>query len=190
MEKIYDIKGYEERYGITKNGIVYSYPKLKARHKKTMKLNMPIDKDGYHTVFLYKNGNIKHERVNRLMAETFLDKKQFKSMPCENRNKINLDELQVNHKDENKSNDNIDNLEWCTIKYNSNYGNRNAKTIEKISKPIIQYDLEMNKIAIHKSGYEIKRKLGYDNSLIAKRCKDHKKAYNYYWRYANEERRN
>lgn len=188
MDKIYDIAGYDGKYGITKNGIVYSYCKYGKRllENEYIKLKRPIDKNGYYTVFLYKKGKIKHERINRLVATTFLDKHNFKCMPDEDRKNINLAVLQVNHKDENKQNDCVNNLEWCTNKYNCNYGMRNTKCIEKISKPIIQYDLNMKQISLYKNGYEIKRKLGYDNSTIAKRCKDHKKAYECYWRYANE----
>ena len=191
MNEIYDIVGYDGKYGITKNGIVYSYFKYGKRLSKEdyIELKSPTDKDGYYTVFLYKKGKAQHERVHRLVALTFINKKEFKCMPDEDKENIDLNVLQVNHKDENKQNNCVENLEWCTSKYNANYGVRNIKCIKKISKPIIQYDLNMNEICIYKNGCEIKRKLGYDNSTIAKRCKDYKKGYNCYWRYANEQKR-
>ena len=78
-------------------------------------LNQKIHKSGYKDVTLYRFKNPKTIRVHRLVAEVFVP---------------NPDNLpQVNHKDENKLNNNASNLEWCTAKYNCNYGNRTEKII-------------------------------------------------------------
>lgn len=76
---------------------------------------------GYPIVSLCKNGKRKNFTIHRLVAEAFLS---------------NPDNLpQVNHKDENKTNNRVDNLEWCTNEYNINYGTRTEKT----SKPVLQF---------------------------------------------------
>ena len=101
-----DIKGYEGLYQISNLGRVYSY------HKGDC-LNLNKDKDGYLVVGLHKNGKKKPYSVHRLVAKNFIE------------NPNNLP--QINHKDENKSNNRVDNLEWCTARYNSNYGTRNER---------------------------------------------------------------
>lgn len=105
-----DIEGYEGLYRVSNLGNVYSYLSNK-------KLNPGNDK-GYLKVNLSKNKKVKQFSVHRLVALAFLPNKN--NYPC------------VNHKDENPSNNNVDNLEWCTYKYNNNYG-----TIkERISKTL------------------------------------------------------
>ena len=95
-----DIKGYESLYAITSCGKVYSY-----RAKRFLKPGK--DKYGYLQVNLCKDGKQKTYRIHRLVAEAYLP---------------NPDNLpQVNHIDENKSNNALPNLEWCTAAYNINY---------------------------------------------------------------------
>jgi len=110
-----DIKGYEGLYKIDENGNVYSltYNIIRKQQK---------DIYGYMRVILIKNKKAKNIAVHRLVAQAFLN---------------DFDEkLQVNHKDENKTNNNYLNLEMCTAKYNSNYGTRN-KRISKTNKGVI-----------------------------------------------------
>ena len=114
-----DIKNYEGLYAITTEGEVYSY--------KSKKFLSPFSNArGYLKVGLCKNGKVKNFYVHRLVTDAYLP------------NPNNLP--QVNHKDENKANNCLQNLELCDAKYNNNYGTH----IEKIKKPILQYDLEGN----------------------------------------------
>lgn len=107
-----DIKGYEGLYAITSCGKVWSY-----KRKRFLK---PFDNGlGYLKVFLFKDGEKKQYYLHRLVAEAYLD------------NPNNYP--QVNHRDENKSNNCVNNLEFCTVEYNANFGTRN----ERISKKII-----------------------------------------------------
>lgn len=107
-----DIKGYEGLYAITSCGKVYSY--------KRKRFLRPFDNGlGYFKVFLCKDGKKKQYYLHRLVAEAYL----------ENPNNY----PQVNHRDENKSNNCVNNLEFCTVEYNANFGTRN----ERISKKII-----------------------------------------------------
>ena len=101
VEKIWKpIIGYENLYKINNYGEV-----LSLRSNKILKPNN--NGIGYFIIQLCKNGKRKNYLIHRLVAEHFLD------------NPNNLPE--VNHKDEDKSNNFVNNLEWCKHKYNMNY---------------------------------------------------------------------
>ena len=116
------IPGWEGYYMVSTHGRIKSvdrYVNGKNGSKCLMKgkiLKQGTDRDGYKKVVLYKNKKGKTYRVHRLVAMTFIP----------NSNNLSY----VNHKDENPSNNTVWNLEWCTHKYNDNYGTRN----ERISK--------------------------------------------------------
>lgn len=117
MEEIWkDIEGYEGLYQVSNLGRVKSLNYAKQGKEKILKDR--ISATGYKRVNLSKSGERKTYYVHRLVAETFIPNPNGYS--------------EVNHKDENKSNNNIDNLEWCTSKYNSNYGTRNERQSEKM----------------------------------------------------------
>lgn len=102
MEEIYkDIIGYEGLYQISNYGNIKSLERKHHRGgiKKERILKLRIDNDGYNQIILWKNSMIKSYRVHRLVLQTFL--------PTDNVR------LQVNHKDGIKTNNYIDNLEWC-----------------------------------------------------------------------------
>ena len=113
------IEGYEGLYEVSNTGRVKSlnrYVKGKGESYSLQKgrvLSPGKDKNGYLFVILTCNGKRKMFLVHRLIAQTFI---------------LNPDNLpQVNHKDEDKSNNRVENLEWCTAKYNNNYGTRKDK---------------------------------------------------------------
>lgn len=125
-----DIPGYEGLYSISNIG--------RLRNDKTNRLLKPwIDKDGYLVYDLTKNKVKKHYRAHRLVAQTFIP----------NPNNYPL----VNHKDEDKTNNKVSNLEWCTLEYNLNYGTRTERSALKHSKSISKYNLNGNFIATYKS---------------------------------------
>lgn len=120
---------YAPDYGITKNGDVWSY--------KTNKfLTHTIDKKfQVHKINLRVNGEIKYYTIHRLVLSTW--------------NPVsNWENLQVNHKDENRNNNNLENLEWCDAQYNINYGTRNQRVAEKKKKQVkcIELDKIFNSI--------------------------------------------
>ena len=93
----------------------------RVRNKVTGRmLKQQKERGGYYRVYLYG----KKYLVHRLVAEAFIPNP--KHLPC------------VNHKDENKANNRLSNLEWCTYTYNLNYGTRSQKAIESKSKPVLQ----------------------------------------------------
>lgn len=175
MKQIWkDIEKYDN-YEISNYGVI--------RIKKSKKiLKYQIDKDGYYVVNLYKNSKFKHFRVSRLVAQTFIS----------NPNNLPV----VNHKDENKQNNCVDNLEWCTVAYNNAYGTKGKRPGEKqknrlrytkSNRKIAQYDLHDNFIGTYKSIMTIAKKLNNDGTHIVDVCKGRRKtAYGYKWRYIDE----
>lgn len=113
------IKGYEDRYIVGENGKVKS-----LRSDGTYIELKPHIRRNYLTVTLYNEFGAKKFPIHRLVAILFLP------------NPNNLP--QVNHKDENKLNNHVSNLEWCTSEYNLKYGTR----LEKISKAITKRNIE------------------------------------------------
>ena len=124
MEEIWkDKKDYEGLYQVSNWGRIKS---IKFGKEKILKLNK--DKDSYLQVTLCKNNIKKVYKVHRLVAEAFLP---------------NSDNLpQVNHKDEDKTNNNVENLEWCDSLYNVRYGTGIERRSKKRSKPVLQYTLD------------------------------------------------
>ena len=122
MEIWKEIKGYEGLYEVSSLGKVRSLDRTVLYkngqiHIHKGKLLVPgVSKLGYMQVCLCRNGEMKHPLIHRLVAETFLP------------NPENLP--QINHKDENPSNNVLENLEWCSVEYNINYGTRTKKAIE------------------------------------------------------------
>lgn len=135
---------------------VHLYPsKMKAQRK------VP---SGYLTVGLMDGNKAKPVRVHVLVATAFV------------KNDDPINKTQVNHKDENKENNCAWNLEWCTPRYNCNYGDRNNKLSEKNSKPIEAYDKDENLIYKFKSMKEAE-KLGFSNSHISSCCRGNRKTH-------------
>ena len=106
MEAFRDIKGYENLYQISNKGNVRSLLTNKILIGGT-------DLQGYKIVTLRKDKKNHTKTVHRLVAQAFLPNPN--KLPC------------VNHKDENKQNNVIDNLEWCSYSYNLNYGSRTIR---------------------------------------------------------------
>lgn len=162
IEIFKDIEGYEGLYQISNLGSVKSLGNGNSNNSKEKILKPTKDKKGYLTVDLYKQGKRKIYKVHRLVAQAFIS------------NPNNLP--QVNHRDEDKTNNAVENLEFCDAKYNINYGTRN----EKISKQLMC--LETGKI--YPSTREVQKQLGFAHSNISKCCNGKlKQAYGYTWCY-------
>lgn len=172
-----DIPGYEGLYRISTSGEIYSYPR-KGNFGRDHFLKFRVDKGGYLRVLLSKDSKPKEMLVHRLVAKTFLP------------NPYNLPE--VNHKDENTKNNNASNLEWCTSKYNSNYGTRNERMAKSLtngpcSKQVAQYTLDGKFIRLWPSTMECSRN-GYDFRNVSACCRGERlKAYGYRWFYLGKE---
>ena len=155
------IPNYEGFYEVSNIGRVRSL----YRYKKILH---PSDTNGYRTVELWKGKKRKRIGVHRLVAMAFIDNPDNKPF--------------VNHKDETRDNNSVDNLEWVTHLENCRYGTaiarrtahldyskrhiNNAGQILTCSKPIIQYDKSGNYIREWKSATECSKKTGFSISGI------------------------
>ena len=158
-----DCKGYEGKYQVSNQGRIWSV--------KSQKYLKPwLNSSGYWAVQLMApNGKRKGELVHRLVALAFID------------NPNNLP--QVNHKDENKQNCNVDNLEWCDTKYNLNYGTRNLRASQ--SNSIQVYCVELDRV--FNSITEAQEILHINKQNIVAVCKGRRKTCGgYHWKYWEE----
>lgn len=183
-----DIPNYVGLYQISNFGNVKSL-KRKIKNKNGFRiveekiLKPYINSCGYYCVNLRKNSKIEIKLLHRLIAENFI----------ENKNNFKI----INHKDGNKLNNNIQNLEWCTYSYNNKeayrlnlkkptFKNKFGKEHNK-TKRIEQYDLKNNFIKIWYGSYEIERNLGINHSQIINCCKNRQKTSGgFIWKYREE----
>lgn len=146
-----DIVGYENYYQISNWGRVKS---LKYNHSNFQKiLRTQLTKKGYVRVTFQIKKKRKSFSVHRLVAEAFIPNPENKP--------------QVNHKDTNKQNNKLENLEWNTNGENQRHSVTNGL---KFMKKTLQYDLKGNFIKEWNSTKEIERELGIYNARISRCC--------------------
>ena len=112
------IVGFDKDYRVTENGDIISMDY--RRSGKPKKLAPQRNVHGYAIIKLMKGGKDITYRVHRLVAMAFVPNPE--KLPC------------INHKDENKLNNNPNNLEWCDNRYNNNYGTRNKRISKSVTK--------------------------------------------------------
>ena len=171
-----DILGYEGKYMVSNWGRVKSLNYRNTGKEGIMKLNK--NKDGYLQVQLHQDGKAKMYLVHQLVATAFIENPEGYTV--------------VNHKDENPKNNNVDNLEWCSVLYNNTYNGRAKKIGEKLtnhpkmSKPIIGIDKRTGLILEFPSIMEASRQLGINSGHICECCNGKRKsAGGYVWQYAD-----
>lgn len=183
-----DVAGYEGLYMVSNYGRVKSLPRVyrSGRSHSLIKMTeerlLSIDqgKNGYISVALTKNANTKRFLVHRLVAQAFIQNPD--NLPC------------INHLDRDRSNNSVDNLEWCTQQQNLLYPpTRKAISASQTngghSKSVIQYTLDGEFVQEWPSTREIQRKLGYFQTNISSCCLGkYKQAYGYLWRYKYSEK--
>ena len=151
-----EIKGYEN-YLIDEKGNIFS----RKRHKF---LKTSVNAYGYPSIYLSKDGVRKFFTIHKLVALTFIP------------NPENYKE--VNHKDENKRNNSVENLEWCSRKYNNNYGTRLSKISKKVE------CIETGEIFY--STREAGRQMGVNSATISLACNGKRKtAGGYRWHFVS-----
>ena len=172
MENNYrSVLGYENSYIVYDNGVVESLDRFiekKHRSGKTYKhftkgriLKHVVNNRGYHCVNLYKDGVCERFLVSRLVARAFIP------------NPDNLPE--VDHIDENKDNNNVSNLRWCTRQFNNTRGIQSREGREKTSefrmKKVGMYDTMGKLLKIYKGIRIAERDTGLKNTNISHCCK-------------------
>ena len=179
-----DVKGFEGLYQVSSFGRVKSLSKRffvsnqfgktnKIRITKERILRPQLNKYGYLCVTLCKNGIHTLSVVHRLVAKTFIENKN--------------NHVCINHKDENKMNNCVDNLEWCTVKYNQNYGTIKERVSYAQSIDIIQCDINGDFIKRWHGINKASRELKINHSNIISCCQGKRKtAGGYIWRYADD----
>jgi hypothetical protein len=146
------VKDYPN-YEICNLGFVISY----TRGDKAKIMKPAIDHDGYKRVWLTNDKGSKYFRVHRIVAEHF--------KPNPKKKKI------VNHLDEVKLNNEAINLEWATIKENTNYGTGLERSIKKREKPVAQLTKEGTPVRVWKSATQASKENGFNQGHISACCR-------------------
>lgn len=149
-----DIAGYEGLYQVSNLG----------RIRNNSFVLKPSTQLGYNYVGLWKDNKCKRFRVHRLVAQAFIP------------NPLNLP--QINHKDEDKTNNCIDNLEWCTQKYNNSYGTKTKKQLQtykehntsNAEKEVVMLSLGGEIVNVYKSLSEASRQTGLSLGNLSEVC--------------------
>lgn len=159
------IDNYPE-YEISTNGNVRSIDRILIdtmgrrynKKGKLISLKCQTNKDGYKQMMVHIWSNKKEHNliVSRLVAQTFIP------------NPNNLP--QVNHIDENSLNNNVDNLEWCTCKYNVNYNNLVERRSKNKCRKIDVYDKDLNFLETLSSGIDVSLKYNVSRGMVSMCC--------------------
>ncbi len=170
------VPGYDYKYMVSDQGRVLSLNYRRAGIPRLLKPR--ADEKGYLLVGLCRNGKMKTIKLHRLVAKMFIP------------NPNNLPE--VNHKNEIKTDNRAENLEWCTREYNCNYGTGNERSGRNRinhpakSKPVSQYNLSCEFVAWYPSMNEARRQTGVKDICSCCRGKL-KSAGGFIWRYENRD---
>ena len=188
VEEWRPIAGFEGLYEVSNLGRIRSLDRYVAtltflgepsqRFSKGRVLKMNKTPNGYLMAQLCKDGKRVNSMVHRLVAQAFIP------------NPDNLSE--INHKDQDKHNNQTDNLEWCNHKYNINYGDARERQRDAISRPIEQLTMDGQHVAYFRSAKELERLSGgryYERCIgrVAK-CKTTRNSsvYGFRWRYVEK----
>lgn len=166
-----DIDGFDGLYQVS------NYANIRSMNGKWSKEPVELSKstrtDGYQIVTLHKNKKQYTLYVHRVVAEAFVE------------NDDPVVKTDINHIDEDKSNNLPSNLMWCSAKENNNWGTHNQRVSDtktnsiKTSKQVICRDTN----EIFPSASEVERKYGYAQGNISRSCRKGIKAYGYNWDY-------
>ncbi len=175
------VVGYEGCYEVSNHGRVRSCDRVHeqkgrygqiVRHFYKGQLLSPRLRRCYMAVTFCIDNKLIAFSIHRLVAKAFVPNPD--NLPC------------VNHKDECKTNNHADNLEWCSILYNNKYGERLDKVAKALSKPVEQLSIDGEHIAFFPSVATAARKLNVKTHHIYSVLSGNRKtAYRYKWRYVD-----
>ena len=170
-----DVVGYEGLYQVSDQGRVKSLerkvPKWDGERTVKERILKPAPtKYGYLQFNLYAGGKQKALTVHRLVCEAFHENPDNKQ--------------EVNHINENKTDNRACNLEWCTRTENCNHGSRNERVAKAQSKPVAQYAQDGELIKVWPSTMEVGRQTSFSQGYISLAANGkHKQAYGFIWKY-------
>lgn len=172
METWKDVPGFEGLYQVSDLGRIKSFKKSK-KFKSPMEyiLTPSLTNSGYCIVTLYGENTRRKFLVHRLVATVFLP------------NPHNLP--QINHKDENKTNNSVKNLEWCTAEYNNAYGTARIRSIDTKSTPIAQKTYDGKTIAVYRSTRIASEILGINIGTLRSAIQSHSQCRGHYYEYCD-----
>jgi oligoribonuclease NrnB/cAMP/cGMP phosphodiesterase (DHH superfamily) len=154
------VVNYEGLYEVSNHGNVRSL------HKEIKELSIANSKRGYRVVSLYKDGSATMKNVHQLVAQAFIPNPESK--PC------------INHKDFNRLNNHVENLEWCTYAENNEHSIKEGQR----GKKVFQMDSEYNVISEFDSIIEAEKQTGIQSQNIGKVCKGEREtAGGFKWEY-------
>lgn len=168
-----DVQGFEGRYMVSNYGRVKSLFAVNTNNSSKIQefILSPRQcgqkKAKYLAVILHNGDKKRQVRIHRLVAEAFIP------------NPNNYTE--INHKDENKYNNHVENLEWCSRSYNVNYGTRNEKSAQKTRKPIMAIDNNGNEVMRFDSILAAAKHIGRHESTLSHAIADNKTVCGYKW---------
>lgn len=172
-----DIKGFEGFYMVSNTGRVKSLSRISnnSRYISEEKILSPRvcgTQREYLSVSLHANGKTKQMKIHRLVAEAFV--------PNPNAYR------EINHKDENKGNNHVDNLEWCTRSYNVNYGCRSEKQAKHLRKAVVALTSNGQVVREFESIKAAGIWAGVDSSNISRAIRKNNISGTYKWKFSNE----
>lgn len=165
-----NVEGYEN-YQVSNLGNVKS---LNYRNTGTEQILKPRDDThGYLIVALFKKGKGKNFKIHRLVAKAFLA------------NPENFGD--VNHKNEIKTDNRVENLEWCTRQYNLNYGTHNERVAKTLGIPVVQLTKTGEYVATYQSAKYLKRNFNFNDTRINQCCRGIRKTHKgYSWQFLSD----
>lgn len=167
MKEIWkDVEGYEGVYQVSNLG--------RVKRVTTGRILKPLKHtSGYLNIGLYKNHTVSKKLIHRLVAQAFIPNPENKQ--------------EVNHIDEDKTNNLYSNLEWSTRKENNNHGTRNERMRKTLSTPILAINLKTGGVEEFHGSNECARQLGLNQSHITSVLKGgYKQTGGYTFKYINK----
>ena len=185
MEQWKDIEGYEGLYQVSSEGRVRSLPRTivysdgQIHYYDGCVLKQTDDKDGYKLVHLCSGGIRRNGKVHRLVAQAFIPNPN--SLP------------EVNHKNEDKTLNTVENLEWCDKSHNMNWNNLSKRIGMKLrnhrstSKAVVQMTPDNKIVCIYPSTREAERQTGFSHGNISNCISRKLTTYRgYIWQYISD----
>lgn len=166
-----DIPGYEGLYQVSNLGRVKSLPKYNCNKERIMKQTVNPRNKRLSVMLCKSPSSHKRIYIHRLVASAFI----------ENPNGYR----EINHKDEDPQNNIVENLEWCSRKYNMNYGTTPKRFNIKNKKPVI--GITENGIELKFDSVRAGKEKGFDSSGILYSIRTGKRYKGVIWKYANQQ---